>query len=296
MSNRRLLICFAHPDDETFGLGGLIAKYIQEGVDVHYVCATNGDAGTMDDDFVQKYGSIKATRLAELECAAEKLGFHTHLLDYKDSGMPNDPTINDPECLVYNWHHNPDGVLQKVVHAIRELKPQVVVTFNEYGGYGHPDHIAIQQATVQAIPLAADPMYTGCDLPPYQVQKLYYSSIPAAMLRLGLVMIRLQGKNPRKMGRNNDIDFQAVVDHIDPTHTRVDISPYLELWNEANACHASQGGGSMRGLPMPDWLRRRLMGKQGLTRIIPAPSADRVDEDDIFAGVRLEETAVEAVR
>ena len=154
MSNRRLLISYAHPDDESFGLGGLIARYVAEGVEVSLICATNGERGTVKEEFLEGYNSIAALRLAELECASEKLGFkHVVKLGYKDSGMMGSETSNDADCL---WQAQEDEVTRRVVEVIRDLKPQVVITFNRYGGYGHPDHIAIQRATTNAFPLASD--------------------------------------------------------------------------------------------------------------------------------------------
>jgi LmbE family N-acetylglucosaminyl deacetylase len=293
MAKRRFLISYAHPDDESFGNGGLIAKYVAEGVDVHLICATDGDAGTIPDEMKDEYDTVRELRLAELDCAAETLGIkQVHQFGYHDSGMMQNDQKDQPDALWYNWNNHPDQVLRQVVDVIREVKPQVILTFDRYGGYGHPDHIAIQQATTQAFDLAGDETYIT-DHPPYQPQKLYYSGIPATMLRLGLWWMKLRGKDVRRMGVNKDIDFQAIVDHIEPKHTSVDISAYLEAWDEASACHKSQGGGRITN--MPKWLRRILSGKQTFTRIFPKPARDVVDEDDLFAGVRIEEEEPEPV-
>jgi mycothiol S-conjugate amidase len=286
MANKRLLIVYAHPDDESFGNGGLIAKYVKEGVDVYYVCATDGDRGTIPDDMKDLYPTVRELRLSELDAATKILGFkHVYKLGYKDSGMMTDPTINDPDCL---WYHSqqPDlyaKIVRRVVDIIRDIQPQVILTFNKYGGYGHPDHIAIQRATTEAFTLAGDADYLT-DLPAHQPQKLYYGGLPTFMLKVMGVIMRLRGYDLRHMGTNKDIDFQAVIDNIEPTHTSVDIREYLEIWDEASKCHKSQGGGGMtRGLP--NWLRKWLMGKQGFTRIHPQPTRNRVDEHDMFEGV-----------
>lgn len=294
MSGRRLLISFAHPDDESFGLGGLIAHYVAEGVEVYLICATNGDVGTVTPEMLNGYNSITELRLAELDCASAKLGFKkVFKFGYKDSGMVNAESNNDPDCLWYAWQHTPEAVTRQVVEVIREVQPHVIITFNKYGGYGHPDHIAIQRATVEAFNLAADSDYVTDGLAPYRSQKLYYNSIPVFMLRLGVWMTRLRGQDPRRMGRNQDINLMTILDNVEPEHARVDVSAYLDAWEEASACHASQGGGG--GGFTPRWLRRLLGVKQGFTRIYPAPVEDRVDEDDLFAGVRLDETQAEPV-
>jgi len=280
MNNHRLLIVYAHPDDESFGLGGLITKYVQAGIQVDYVCATNGDVGDISPELIEQYGSKTAVRLAELDCAAQTLGLHSVVrLDYKDSGMMGTATNEDPTCL---WQAEPAGVTRRVVEVIRDLRPQVVITFNKYGGYGHPDHIAIQKATTEAFRLAGDSAYST-DQPAYQPQKLYYSSIPKRQIQMGIVLMRLRGENPRQMGRNKDIDVQAIIEHAEPVHTLIDIRDYYDAWDAASNCHQSQLGGRTRR--MPPWAQRLLGPKQGFTRIYPVPLTNHPDEDNLFAGV-----------
>lgn len=288
MANRRLLIAYAHPDDESFGNGGLIAKLVDAGVDVYLICATDGDMGTIPEEMQGQYETVRELRLAELACASEKLGFKdVFTFGYKDSGMMGSESTEDPDCLWYAHQHHHDTLTRRVVAVIRQVQPQVVLTFNKYGGYGHPDHIAIQRATTDAFKLAADGNYAA-DQAPYQPQKLYYSSIPASYVRLGLFLARLRGEDPRRMGTNKDIDMAAIVDHIEPAHIEIDISNYIEAWDEASACHASQGGGGfMKQFPM--FIRRFLMGKQRLTRVYPEPGHERIDEHDLFAGVRVDD-------
>ncbi|MCC6803225.1 MAG: PIG-L family deacetylase [Anaerolineae bacterium] len=282
--SRRLLISYAHPDDESFGLGGLISRYVAAGVEVSLICATNGERGTVKPEFLDGHDSIASLRLAELDCAAEMLGLkHVVKLGYKDSGMMGSETSNDPDCL---WQAPVADVTRRVVEVIRDLKPQVVITFNRYGGYGHPDHIAIQRATTEAFPLAGDPTYeTG--QAPYASQKLYYTSISTAQVRLGVWITRLRGQDPRRLGRNKDFDLVAILDHIEPVHTLVNIRDYYDAWEEASACHASQLGGG--GWRIPMGLRRVVAPNQALTRIFPAPARNRVDERDLFERVREDE-------
>jgi len=297
MSNRRILIAFAHPDDESFGLGGLIAKYVKAGVQVDLICATNGDVGTIDEELLNGYDSHAALRLAELDCASEILGF-TYVVKYgyHDSGMMDTEENQHPDCLWYNWENDPDSVTRRVVETIRELKPQVIITFNKYGGYGHPDHIAIQRATTQAFTLAGDPEYLTDGLPPYQPQKLYYNSIPRFMIQLRIWMMRLQGKDPRKLGRNNDIDMVKILDYVEPYHVKIDVSDYMDEWAAASACHVSQGGGRFTQGSLLTRVMRALSGvHQGFTRIYPEPEFDIIDELDMFDNVTLDEAVAEQV-
>lgn len=294
MSNHRLLIVYAHPDDESFGAGGLIAKYVAQGAKVSLVCATDGDMGTIPDAMQGQYDTVRKLRLAELDCAAEKLGFTRVVkLGYKDSGMMGAESTNDPDCLWYQWNHHPDDVTRRVVEAIREIRPQAILTFNKYGGYGHPDHIAIQRATAEAFRLAGDPDYLISGQQPYIPQKLYYSSIPGKLLKLVLFVMKLRRRDVRHVGVNNDIDFEAILDHVEPIHTLVNIADYLVDWDEASACHASQGGGRGFFGRFPMWLRRIVTGQQGFTRVYPIPMQGRVDERDLFENVSADEPVPE---
>ncbi len=295
MAQKRVLISYAHPDDESFGNGGLIAKYVDEGADVYLICATDGDVGTIPEDMKGQYDTIRELRLSELECANEVLKFkRMFLFHYKDSGMMGSETSEDPDCLWATWNREPEAVTKRVVEVIREIKPQVVITFNKYGGYGHPDHIAIQQATTNAFDLAGDPNYLTDGLQAYQPQKLYYSSIPSALLKFALFTMRLRRMDTKRMGTNKDIDFDAIIDHIEPTHAKVYIAEYLDKWDEASACHKSQGGGGGGFFGrFPKWLQKILRGKQGFTRVYPKPVSDRVDETDLFDNVTLHDAIPE---
>ena len=293
MADKRLLISYAHPDDESFGLGGLIAKYVKAGIQVDLICATNGDVGTIDPELLEGYASHAELRLSELDCASALLGLTNVVkLNYKDSGMMGSEFNQDPDCLWATYAREPETVTRRVVEVLRELRPQVVITFNKYGGYGHPDHIAIQQATVEAFKLVNDPDYVTDGLPAYQPQKLYYSSIPAWAIRLGIFMSRLRGQNPRALGRNKDIDIVKILDNVEPVHVKVNVTDYMDDWAEASACHKSQGGGGRSSI-FPMWLRRLLGVKQGFTRVYPAPVVDKIDEDDLFDNVTVDEAVLE---
>ncbi len=282
MPTRRLLFSLAHPDDESFGSGGVIARYVAEGAEVYYICATNGDVGTVSPERLKGYNSIAELRLAELDAASKTLVFKkVYTLGYKDSGMMNSETSNDPTCL---WQAPREQVARRVVEVIREIKPQVVVTFNKYGGYGHPDHIAIQRATVDAFKLAGDATFETSQAP-YQPQKLYFTSIPLMMFRMMIPYMRLRGVDPRRVGRNKDIDFMAILENAEPVHTRVNIRKYFAIWDRASECHASQLGGGAPRIPL---MRQLFSAGQGFTRVHPAPSYNKVDEADLFTGVQLD--------
>ncbi len=287
MANRRLLISFAHPDDESFGLGAAIGKWVEEGVEVYLICATNGDVGTVPESMKDKYSSVAELRLSELHCANKVLKFkEMFLLGYRDSGMMGSETSKHPESLWTQWETNPEKVTRDVTRVIRQIRPHVVVTFNKYGGYGHPDHIAIQRATEKAFECANDSQFDVDGLAPYRPQKLYYNSFPKITLQMRIWHTRLKGQDPRRMGRNHDIDMVKILDHIEPVHTRIPISDYMDIWEASSICHESQGGG--RITRTAKWLQNILYTKQGFTRVYPVPDRDIVDEDSVFAGVMVD--------
>lgn len=287
MAKPRLLISFAHPDDESFGLGAAIPKWIDEGIDVYLICATNGDVGTIPEHMQGSYETVAELRLRELDCARQVLKFkEVFMLGYKDSGMMGSATAQDPASLWQQWENHAPAVVERVVEVLRQVRPQVVITFNRYGGYGHPDHIAIQRATQRAFERLQDAAPASDGAPIHRPQKLYYSSFPRFTVWMRIWRARLRGQDPRRMGRNGDVDVMKILEHIEPTHARIPIADYFAVWERASRCHASQGGGRISRTSR--WLRRLLYSRQGFTRVYPPPSHDRVDEDDLFAGVVLD--------
>jgi LmbE family N-acetylglucosaminyl deacetylase len=282
MASKRLLIALAHPDDESFGSGGLIAKYVSEGVQVDYICATRGNRGTVAPEFLEKHGSIDAVRDAELACAAQVLGFHqVYKLGYGDSNMMGHPDNQDPTCL---WQADESEVAGKIVQIIRQTQPQVLLTFDPYGGYGHPDHIFIHRATTRAFFAASDPAQYPEMGAPYAPQKLYYSAFPRRLLQLLIFMMRLRRQDPRKAGVNHDLDFIKVLENAREVHTQVNIKAWMEVWDQASRCHASQ---MSPRTTMPRWMRWFLGSRQGFVRAHPHYHPGDRTEHDLFEGVTL---------
>ena len=241
---KTILAALAHPDDESFGMGGTLALYASQGHNVYLICATRGEAGTVDPQHLNGYESIADLREDELRCAASHLGLTgVFLLDYRDSGMPGMEANQHPQAQI---NAPIDEVAEKVVRYIRELKPDIVLTFDEIGGYRHPDHIHIHQATVLAFENAADATFHPQAGPPFQPARLYFHTIPRGFLKFGVALIRLFGKDPKKWGRNGDIDIESLANVDFPTHVRIDYTPVAEKKTLASACHASQGGSQMR--------------------------------------------------
>jgi N-acetyl-1-D-myo-inositol-2-amino-2-deoxy-alpha-D-glucopyranoside deacetylase len=279
VTGRRLLAVFAHPDDETFGAGGTLALYARRGVEVHLVCATLGEVGEAPPDR-KGFSTVGAMRESELRCAAGILGLAgVHFLGYRDSGMPGSADNAHPRAFAAA----PLGeAARAVARYIRQLRPQVVVTFDPIGGYRHPDHIAAHRATVEAFRLAADAACILDDSEPYQSQKLYYHTFPHGFLRWGVRILRFLVRDPSHFGKNRDIDLAALVNVDFPIHAKIDIRPVLEIKQQASACHSSQGGGAMASSQR--WIARFAGVSESFTRAYPLPPPTRI-EPDLFAGV-----------
>ncbi len=285
-----LLAVMAHPDDETFGIGGTLALYARRGVKVHLVCATRGEVGEIDENYMEGHDSKAEVREAELRCAAGVLGLTSvNFLNYRDSGMPGSPDNQNPRALVAQPLEQVAG---EITEWIRRLRPQVVITFDPIGGYRHPDHIAIHNATVRAFDAAADPQIYPDGLPAYQPQRLFFSVIPHGFLRVAVRLMPLFGFNPRQVGRNKDIDLVSISEVTFPVQAVVDFRPVADIRDKATACHASQGGGSLfQG--MFGRLRRLFATRETFMQAYPIPQPGRISHD-LFKGVTFEQEPLPA--
>ena len=274
-----LLVVLAHPDDESFGMGGTLAHYARRGAQVHLVCATRGEVGMMDEAHMKGFTSIADRRESELRCAAGILGLSgVHFLNYRDSGMSGSPDNFHPHALAAAPL---DEVAAAVTGYIRKLRPQVVLTFDPIGGYRHPDHIAIHQATVRAFFAAPDPTAFPGDLPPHSPDRLYFHTIPNTFLRLAVRLMPLFGRDPRRFGQNQDIDLVSIAQVQFPTHAVIGYREVAEQRAQAAACHESQGGKQMSSGLLPR-LQRWFQAKETFMQAYPEPAAD-ARQTDLFA-------------
>jgi N-acetyl-1-D-myo-inositol-2-amino-2-deoxy-alpha-D-glucopyranoside deacetylase len=279
MSRQTLLAVLAHPDDESFGMGGTLALYASRGVDVHLVCATRGEVGEMSPELLKGFNSVAERREAELRCAAGILGLKgVHFLDYRDSGMPGSPDNRHPRALAAQPL---DEVAANVVCYIRQLKPQVVLTFDPIGGYRHPDHIAIHRATVRAFEQAGNRTFAPQSLPVYAPERLYFHTMPHGFMKLAVKILPLFGRDPHKFGTNGDIDIAAIAEVDFPTHVRINIRSVLKKKEQAGTCHASQGGGRMGG-SLVSVIMRMFSGREDFMRFYPPVGAGEKVARDLF--------------
>jgi LmbE family N-acetylglucosaminyl deacetylase len=276
---RRLLAVMAHPDDETFGPGGTLALYARQGVETYLVCATGGELGEAPPG-LNGYTSVAEMRAAELRCACRVLGLkEVRLLGYRDSGMAGSPDNAHPDCAA---NAPLEQIALKVARHIREIRPEVIITFDPSGGYRHPDHVAVHRATVEAFRMAGDARVKMVGLAPHAVQKLYYHTFPHGWLLAVVRLLGWLGTDARHFGKNRDIDLTAIVQDDWPVHATISTGPVRNIKAEASRCHASQGGGMPRGAMT---LMARLLGanEQFMRAVPPEPPTHM--EHDLFEGV-----------
>ena len=277
---RALLAVLAHPDDESYGPGGTLARYAAEGVDVHVAIATDGAAGTAAEGYEAVQAELAPHRSKELERAAAILGVTLHRLGYRDSGMPGNPDNEHPQAFIQADEQEAVG---KVVRLIREIRPQVVMTHDETGGYFHPDHIMCWKITTAAF-LAAGQAgeYAEIGPAPFQADRLYYTAFSNRLLKVIIAMMRLRGQDPTQMGRNKDIDFTRLGLPPGKIHARIDYRRYWDVKALASAEHGSQGGGTGFSRLMPAFMQKLLFGVETFQRAYP-PVPDGFRERDFFS-------------
>lgn len=269
MTNLILMAVFAHPDDEAFGTGGTLARYAAEGCDVYVVTATRGEAGQIADPALATPANLPAVRERELRCACQQYGVHPpHFLDYLDGQL----------TVVHQGQ-----AVGKLVRLIRQLKPDVLVSFGPDGIYGHYDHIAVHRWATIAWDLAADPDCfpdpETCE--PHQVKKLYYRVISQASLDAR----RQNGQRPAVM--MDGVPFPFVGVPADQITAVIDVGDFVDAKLRGILCHATQIGRSNRYVEAPDevlsdpWFRQETFN---LARTTTAWPLDL--ETDLLAGLR----------
>jgi LmbE family N-acetylglucosaminyl deacetylase len=225
---------------------------------------------------------IAELRTDVLMRAAKQLGLKgVSFLGYRDSGMPGTEDNQHPEAQI---NHPVEEVATRVVKYIRELKPDIVLTFDPIGGYKHPDHIHVHRATVLAFEKAPDASFHPEAGPPFKPSALYFQVFPRAFLKWMTRLLPLTGKDPTKWGRNGDINLKELAEVEFPVHVRVDIRSVAEIKRQAGAQHASQGGvGMRRGLM--GFVTRLFGEKEDYMRAYPPVNGRFRRKHDLFDGL-----------
>ncbi|MCK6629651.1 MAG: PIG-L family deacetylase [Anaerolineae bacterium] len=215
-----LLALFAHPDDEAFGTGGTLSKYAHEGVEVHLAIATRGEAGVLANPAISLTQPLGMVREQELRRACACYGVkQLHLLGYIDGQT----TIAPQAEAVY-----------KVVELVRQVKPQVMLSFGPDGGYGHYDHLAVHRWATAAVQLAAEADCWPEAGPPHQVAKFYHRAMPQEQLAH---MQRMTGRAYVLMG---GVPFPFIGHPLERITTVINVHDYVEHKLKGIRCHATQ--------------------------------------------------------
>ena len=255
-----ILFILAHPDDESFGNAGILSWAAANGIRVGLVCATRGEVGEISDPSLGTPETLGAVRERELRTAMATAGVDAlRLLPYRDSGMAGTPPNDDPRSLV---QASREAVLADVVFHIRDLQPQIVVTFGPDGVYGHPDHIRIGEIATEAVTVAASDelAYLGAS---WKTHQLFHVAIAREdLLEANLTVGGLFSNTPREVVATWGIP-RAEITHI------FDVSAFVPQKLEVMRCHATQlpfnadsGGDEIPG--MRPWLSRESMVKKQL--------------------------------
>ena len=283
MPGQRLLALFAHPDDEAFPVGGALAAHAARGVKIHLLTATSGEEGEIRQEGAATRETLGSIRRVELSCAVQALGLAGHrVLGYRDSGMAGTEPNNYPNAYI----NVPDEeMVEQLVEEIRGFRPQVVLTFEPGGLYGHPDHIAISRQATEAVRRSGDanvfPNQLTNGVEPYAPARLFYSARPK-----GFRMEWAQAL------RNAGIDFPLPSPEraqegtpAEEIHLETHLDEHLERKMACILCHRTQVAA--------DWPYHRgsrdvaqtVMGREYYIRAVPQVEPSETITEDFFDGL-----------
>ena len=271
----KLMGVFAHPDDESLGAGGTLAKYAAEGVEVAIVTATRGDAGRfhghrLDDPLHPGPLELARIREGELRAAASELG------------------VRDVSCLDYHDQQldraNPRQAIGDIAWHVRRQRPDVVVTFAPDGAYGHPDHVAISQFTTAAMVTAADSGFVAREsqdaLPPHVVSKLYYMAWPAS------TWAAYEHAIQKLVSTVDGVERQATPWPDWSITTVIDTRKFWPAVWRAVSCHQTQVAAYEGLKDLSPEHHEGVWGSQSFYRAFSNVNGGRVRETDLFEGIR----------
>ncbi|MEU9128971.1 N-acetyl-1-D-myo-inositol-2-amino-2-deoxy-alpha-D-glucopyranoside deacetylase [Kitasatospora sp. NPDC048540] len=288
---RRLLLVHAHPDDESIVSGATMARYAAEGARVTLVTCTLGEGGevigpelahlTADRD-----DSLGEYRIGELAAAMAELGVTDFRFlggpgRYRDSGMMGVAENDVPGCF---WRAEVDEAAGRLAAVVREVRPQVLVTYDENGGYGHPDHIQAHRVALRAHELAADPEFRPGLGPAWRIAKVYYCRMPRSVIEQGLRETAAKAPFP---GVAEPADVPGVVDDAVVT-TVLDGTAYAGAKAAAMRAHATQITVDGPFFALSNGLGQPLIATE-YYQLARGEAGPGRPETDLFAGLDLEE-------
>ena len=304
-----LLLVHAHPDDESIETGATMARYAAAGVPVTLVTCTLGELGEIippdlaylaagRGDLLGKY------RIGELEAACAALGVRDHRFlggpgRWRDSGMMGLPSNDDPGCF---WQADLDEAALDLVAIIREVRPRVMVSYDDRGFYGHPDHIQAHRVAWRAFQLAGDPGLRIPGVPgpgvpgvpgpgrcpatdPWPVPKFYATAVPRSVLAAATDLSGRDGAAPPARftaePAAGTVPFGAADDEVS---TEIDGSAYLGAKTAAMRAHATQITVHEPFFALSNWVGQRILGREYYT-LLAGPRGPAARETDLFAGL-----------
>ena len=246
MTTRRVLFVHAHPDDETINNGATMARYVAEGAGVTLLTCTLGEEGEVLVPALAQLAADQADqlggyRIAELRGAMAALGvtdsrFLGGAGRYRDSGMMGTPANEHPRAF---WNADLDEAAAHAVAVIREIRPQVLVTYDDFGGYGHPDHIQAHRVAMRAADLAADPGFRPDLGPAWTIAKVYWNAMPRTLLQRGIDAMAAAGDTTFFEGVTSADDLPFAVPD-DVVTTEVDGGAFAQHKDAAMRAHPTQ--------------------------------------------------------
>lgn len=279
MSTKRLLGIFAHPDDESL-IGGTLLHYHEAGVETGLVFATRGEVGEISDDSILSPPSnLEEIREAEAQAAAAILRIgYLRFLDYRDSGRSGTPDNQHAHCLK---RARAAEVIGKLVATIREFRPDVLITFDEAGGYGHPDHVLIYRYATGAFHAAADEFEYPELGPAHSAAKLYYCSI--SRRQATILHEWLQEEAGESFFKGVNIDQLGLADE------QISVVMDVERWRSqkmhAAAQHRTRKNPNTPLLHLPEELQQKWYDTEYFQLATSRVGDDVIGENDLFAHV-----------
>ena len=284
MTQKSLLLVHAHPDDETINNGATMAMYVAAGYNVTLVTCTRGEEGEI---LVPELAHLAADqedglapiREVELANAMAALGVKDHRFlgapehQYRDSGMMGTPPNDRPDVF---WQADLDSAAHQLAKIITEVKPQVLITYDEIGGYGHPDHIKAHLVAMRAAELAA---------PEWDIQKIYWNTMPWSVVQKGIDAMKAAGSDFMGADSADELPF-AKPDELVTTH--IDGSAFVDQKMKAMSSHPTQIALDGPFFALSNNVGLNVWGNEYYTLVKGVKSAPFTDEgweSDLFAGV-----------
>jgi N-acetyl-1-D-myo-inositol-2-amino-2-deoxy-alpha-D-glucopyranoside deacetylase len=309
--DRRLLLVHAHPDDESINNGATMARYAAEGVQVTLVTCTLGEEGEvipaelahlappLTSDVPQPGAPapqppaadggitpLARHRMGELADAMRELGVTDHRLlggpgRYRDSGMMGLSTNSRPGSF---WQAPLDEAALHLVRVVREVRPQVIVTYDPDGGYGHPDHIKAHRVAMRAAELSAEEGFAPEAGEPHRPARVYWNCVPRSVVEEGFARLRAQSPSPYEVFAEPE-DVPGLLDEGVPPDVVVDGSAYAEAKAAAMSAHATQITVHEGGFALSNGLGQPLISTEYYRLARPAGERSGGTATDLFDGV-----------